>query len=68
LPQPGIPGIVRLLVRTGAVLCAQERRERLPAVELVGDEGPCVVPGDRLDRQRVVALGEEVAEQPDASV
>jgi hypothetical protein len=33
------------------------RLERLPAVELVSDEGPHVVPSDRLDRQRVAALG-----------
>jgi hypothetical protein len=44
---------------------AVQRRERLPALQLVGDEGPHVVPSDRLDRQRVVALGQEVGQQPD---
>jgi hypothetical protein len=44
---------------------SSRRRELLPALQLVGDEGPHVVPGDRLDRQRVATLGQEVGEQPD---
>jgi hypothetical protein len=42
-----------------------QRRERLPSLQLVGDEGPHGVPGDRLNPQRVAALGEEVGEQSD---
>jgi hypothetical protein len=34
-------------------------------LQLVSDEGPYVVAGDRLDRQRVAAPGQEVGEQPD---
>jgi hypothetical protein len=44
---------------------AVQGRGRLPAVELVGDEGPYVVAGDRLGRLRVATLGQEVGEQPD---
>jgi hypothetical protein len=44
---------------------AVQRREGLPAVELVGDEGSHIVPADRLNRQRVATLGQEVGEQPD---
>jgi hypothetical protein len=47
---------------------AVQRRERLPALQLVGDNGPHVVTSDPVDRERVAALGQEVGEQPDASV
>jgi hypothetical protein len=44
---------------------AVQGRERPPPVELVGDEGSHIVPSDRVDSQRVVALGQEGGEQPD---
>ena len=44
---------------------AVQRREQLPALQLVGDEGLHVVSGDRLDRQRVAAPAQEAGEQPD---
>jgi len=34
---------------------SEEWRKGLPALRLVGDEGPYVVPGDRLDRQGMAA-------------
>jgi hypothetical protein len=47
---------------------AVQRRERPPALQLVGDEGAHVVAGDRLDLQRVARPARKSANSLTASV